>query len=120
MNNPGYYTQEELKKDDIAIRRLLCYSEEEWDAIQNPELMTQKLFNQCLSTSIHINDYDIFMRLSESFPDFFNTMFSKVESHFSKPDSNLAEITQAKMDAGIERLCTAIRKLKQKDSDNSI
>lgn len=104
MNKPENFTKEKWEKSNIAIKRLLGYSEEEWDAIQNPKLMTQELFDQCISASVRINDYDIYMKLSRSFPDYFDTMFAKIESHFTKPDSELPDISQTVVEEGLKRL----------------
>lgn len=110
MKKPEKFTKEEAKKVDTAIKRMLFYSEEEWDAIQNPELMNEKLFNQCILTSIRINDYDIYMKLSQSFPEYFDTMFAKIEARFPKSDSELPETSQIHTDAAAEKLLAAIKK----------
>lgn len=101
----------EIQKVNTAIKRMLFYSDEEWNAIQNPDCMNEQLFNQCISTSIRINDYDIYMKLSESFPEYSDAMFAQLETCLSKLDPDLPEISQTDMDAKLEELHHAIRKL---------
>lgn len=103
------HTKEELKNFRTAVKRMFGYREEEWDAIQNPELMTKELFARCLLTSSQIQDFDIFMKLADEHPEYFNDLFAKIESRFAIPESELSEIPPEMIDAGIKRIETAVR-----------
>ena len=55
------------------------YSEEEMEAMQNPERMTQALFEKCLGTSVRLDDFDCYFRLIDEFPAFSDEYNRKVE-----------------------------------------
>lgn len=55
------------------------YSREETAAMRCPGLMTQELFEKCLSTAVRLDDFDCYFRLVEEFPEFSEAYDRKVE-----------------------------------------
>ena len=87
------YDAEETAELQLAVKRMLGYTEEEWDAVTNPELMTRELFTRCLSASSRINDFDTFMKLANTFPDYFDTAFAMMESRLHNSGFQLTELS---------------------------
>ncbi|MDD7390110.1 MAG: hypothetical protein PUG60_10775 [Lachnospiraceae bacterium] len=71
--------EEKRKKAGLAVRRLIAFEDEEWDAVLDPELMTPELFRKCMMISARIDDFETFMKLAEMHPEYCEMMFAEIE-----------------------------------------
>lgn len=67
------------KTAGMAVKRMLAYEDEEWDAILEPELMTPELFSKCMMISARIDDFETFMKLVQAHPDYCEELFADIE-----------------------------------------
>lgn len=63
----------------MAVKRMLAYEDEEWDAVLEPELMTPEIFRKCMLTSARIDDFETFMKLAQAHPDYCEELFAQIE-----------------------------------------
>lgn len=68
----------------MAVKRMLAYEDEEWDAVLEPELMTPKIFRKCMLTSARIDDFETFMKLVQAHPDYCEELFAQIEEEQGK------------------------------------
>ncbi len=66
----GKWTEEQLARLMADLRLYMAYSEEEEDALCNPEHMTQRIFEKCLDTCKRMGAWEELFMLLNDFPEF--------------------------------------------------
>lgn len=94
---------EKDKRMNLLVRRMFGYRDEAWEAVLNPELMTLELFKECIAVSVRIDDFDTYMKLSETFPEYMNILFGELEEGCAA-DGNPEELSPEEVQKGIEKI----------------
>lgn len=97
-------TDEEREIMTRAVKRIFGYRDEEWDAVLNPELMTEKLFRDCMEDSARIEDFETFTKLSDTFPEYCEELFAELEAECTGGDKGPARTLSEEINIGMEKL----------------
>lgn len=108
--------KEELNNPNVLVKRVLGYSREQWEIMQNPEWMTLQLFDECISTSIWIEDFEIYEILKELFPRYYNVLLDQAEEEYKK--AKKSQCTPEEIKAGLEKLMKDIEERYKEESAN--
>ena len=96
------------KKLSMAVKRMMVYSDEEWNAVLNPEQMTRELFRKCITDSLNIDDFETFATLSELFPVYFEEMISEMKDEIDGITANQADILPEEAEAGMKKFISEL------------
>lgn len=104
-------TDEQRRYFFKAARTIFAYSDEEIEALCNPERMTSEIFEKCLETCIAMDDVDEFFDVVDSFPQLSKDCTKRIEETMD----DLSEDLEKEMERGYQQLLRKIDKMRQKE-----